>query len=276
MSETQTTPSTINGFRVTVLAFACVLGGLAGWILAAEIVRPADIKFTTDAQSAASMYERRDAAIKAARVGLVRGDLWSEAAFAYGDMLWSQDKNASNADVTLLEQTRAVTELAITYAPHDSRLWLLLAANYFRFDWLNEKASASLRMSYYTGSNTLAVLPERLLLATQSHALQDADFQELVRHDIQIAVARKAEFSPAIVAAYNNAPSSGRQFIEKTLAALDPSMLASIRSKAEASLRPTLKRPEREITVIGCTARRYYPQQLSCVAFLPGAIRLLL
>ena len=89
------------------------------------------------------------------------------------------------------EQTRALTEKAIAYAPHDSRLWLLLAANYFRFDWLNEKASASLRMSYYTGSNTISVVPERLLLAIQSRALQDDDFQELVRHDIQIAVARK-------------------------------------------------------------------------------------
>ena len=92
MSETQTIPSTINGFRVTVLAFACVLGGLAGWILAAEIVRPAGIEFATDAQSAASMYERRNAAVMAAQIGLVRGDLWSEAAFAYGDMLWAQDK----------------------------------------------------------------------------------------------------------------------------------------------------------------------------------------
>ena len=107
MSETQTTPSAINRFRVTVFAFACVLGSLAAWILAAEVLRPTTIEFTTDAQSAASIYAQRDAAIMAARIGLVRGDLWSEAAFAYGDMLWSQDKNASNADVPPFEQTRA-------------------------------------------------------------------------------------------------------------------------------------------------------------------------
>jgi hypothetical protein len=233
MSDTQTVLSTTTGFRVTVLAFACVLSGLAGWILAAEIPRPGVIKFATDAQSAASMYERRNAAVRAAQIGVVRGDLWSEVAFAYGGMLLAQDTKASIADPALLEQSRMVTEQAITHAPHDSRLWLLLAANYFRSDWLNERASASLRMSYYTGSNTLAVLPKRLLLATQNHALEDPDFQELVRHDIQIAATRKAEFSPVIAAAYNSASSSGRQFIEKTLGALDPSMLASIRSKAE-------------------------------------------
>lgn len=233
MSETQATPFTINALRVVVLAFACVLGGFAGWILAAESLRPTTIEFTTAPQSARSIYERRDAAIIAARVGLIRGDLWSDAAFTFGDMLWSHVRSASTADAAPLEQARALTELAIRYAPHDSRLWLLLAANYYRFDWLNEKASASLRMSYYTGSNTLSVVPGRLLLATRSHALQDADFQELVRHDIQIAVARKVEFGPAIVAAYDNASSSGRQLIEKTIGELDPSMLTSIRSKAE-------------------------------------------
>ena len=54
--------------------------------------------FTTDAQSAVSNYAQRDAAITAARVGLVRGDLWSEAAFAYGGMLWNQGKTTPNAD----------------------------------------------------------------------------------------------------------------------------------------------------------------------------------
>ena len=88
-------------------------------------------------------------------------------------------------------------------------------------------------MSYYTGSNTITVVPARLLLAIQSHVLQDDEFQELVRHDIHIAVIRKSELMPAIVTAYNNAPLSGRQFIEKTLAEFDPSMLASIRSEGQ-------------------------------------------
>jgi hypothetical protein len=231
MTNTQTTPSAIRGFRIMVFAFACALGCLAVWILAADVLRPTGIKFTTDAQSAASSYVRRNAAIMAARIGLVRGDLWSEAAFAYGDIVWNQDKNASNADAAQFERTRTVIEIAIAYAPHNSRLWLLTAANYFRFDWLNDKASASLKMSYYTGSNTIAVVPERLLLAIQSHGLDDYEFQELVRHDIRIAVIHKSELMPALTAAYNNAPQSGRQFIEKALGEFDPSMLAAVRAE---------------------------------------------
>ena len=233
ISETQTNPFVINFARVAVFGLACVLGSLAAWILAAEAVRPTTIVFATDAQSAVLNYAQRDAAITAARVGLVRGDLWSEAALVYGAMLWNQDKTTPNAAVPPFEQTLKLTERAVTYAPHDSRVWLLLAANYFRFDWLNERAAASLRMSYYTGSNLMTVVPQRLMLAVQSRALQDEDFQDLVRHDVRIAVANKSELMSALVAAYNNAPLSGRQFIEKTLREFDPSALALIRSAGE-------------------------------------------
>ena len=233
MSDIQNSPFAINRLRISLVVFACVLGSLAAWILIAEVLRPKEIEFTADAQLAASNYEQRDAALKAARAGLIRGDLWSEAAFAYGDMLWSENKRASSPDALSFDQIKTLTEQAIAYAPYDSRLWVLLAANYLRFDWLNERAASSLRMSFYTGSNSMAVVSERLLLATQSRALQDDDFQELVRHDIQIAVAHKSELMPALIGAYNKAPLAGRQFIEKTLAELDPSMLASIRTEKD-------------------------------------------
>jgi hypothetical protein len=233
MSKSPITPSNIKIFRGSVLAFACLLGGLAAWILAAELLCPPGIEFTTDAKSATSTYAHRDAATMAARVGLVRGDLWAKVAFTYGDMLWNQNKDTSIADGAPAERTRALAEQAIIYAPYDSRLWVLLAANYIRFDWLNERASASLRMSYYTGSNIITVVPVRLFLAVQSLALQDNDFQELVRHDIHLAVIHKSKLMPAIVAAYNDAPAAGKQFMEKAIAEFDPSVLALIRSQGQ-------------------------------------------
>jgi hypothetical protein len=229
MIELATAPSTIKGFRVTVFAFACVLGGLAAWILVPEFLRPSVIKFPAEAQSVSSIYAHREDVTKAARIGLVRGDLWIQAAFAYGDLLWNQE-HSSDTDAMPYERARALTELATTYAPHDSRLWLLLAAIDSRFDWLNDSASAALRMSYYTGSNAIRLVPGRLLLAVQSRALGDSDFQELVRHDIHIAEVHKSELMPAIIAAYKHAPPFGQQFMENALAEFDPSMLASIHS----------------------------------------------
>ena len=121
--------STAKGFRVTVISFACVLGSLAIWILAAEVVRPSNIEFAKDNQSVGL---RHDATVRAARIGLVRGDLWSEAASAFAAMPRAQDKDARETDVVPSEQVKAITEQAIARAPHNSRLWLLLAANYFR------------------------------------------------------------------------------------------------------------------------------------------------
>jgi hypothetical protein len=233
MTEILTTPSPIKGFRVTVFAFACLLGGLVTWILVPEFLRPAPVEFPTDAQSAVSIYAHRGDSTKAARVGLVRGDLWTQAAFAYGDFLWNQDKPSSDTSAVPYERAGALTERAISYAPHDSLLWLLLAAIDSRFDWLNDRASAALRMSYYTGSNAIGLVPARLLLSMQTRALQDSDFQELVRHDIRISAIHKSELMPAIIAAYNNAPLSGQQFMQKVLAEFDPSILASIHSGAQ-------------------------------------------
>ena len=87
MSETQSRPFANKGLRISLFVFACALGMFAAWILIAEVLRPKQIEFAADAQLAASNYAQRDAALRAARVGLMRGDLWSETAFAYGGML---------------------------------------------------------------------------------------------------------------------------------------------------------------------------------------------
>ena len=77
----------------------------------------------------------------------------------------------------------------------------------------------------------MEVVRERLLLSAQSRALQDEDFQELVRHDIQIALTHTARLMSALIVAYSKATGAGRQFIEKTLAELDPNTLANIRTE---------------------------------------------
>ena len=231
MANTSTSLSDVRSFRGTIIVYAFLLGCLSVWVLAAEAVRPPIVGLTTDPQAIALGYQHRDAAVTAARIGHMRGDLWSEAAFAYGNLLWSRDQNALNAPGSSLEQTQSLTQRAIAYAPHDSRLWLLLSAYYFRFGSSDEKMAAALKMSYYTGLNTISIIAERLLLATQSRALDDEEFKELVRHDIRIAAVRQTEFMPALTAAYRNAPSSGREFIEKSLAEIDPSLLASIRAR---------------------------------------------
>lgn len=232
MSEISETSSIIKTFRVAGFIFACLLASFAIWILAAELLRPASIKFATSAKFAALNHMQRDAAIVAAKIGHLRGDLWADAAFAYGGMFWGKGR-LSDVDPVAIERTRELTEQAIAYAPYDSRLWLLYALTNLTLDRLNNKVAASLRMSYYTGSNARELIPERLLVATQSRAFDDNELRELIRHDIRIAVGRKSELIPAIVFAFNNAPLSGKQFIEIALTEIDPSLLPSIRPEVQ-------------------------------------------
>ena len=161
MSESQTIPSAINGFRVTAISFACVLGSLAIWILAAEVVRPSNIEFATNSQSDA-LYD-------------VMPLLWlPELALCvetYGPKLHlpmltclGPKTRCARADVAPFEQTKAITEQAIARAPHNSRLWLLLAANYFHFDRAQRKGHGRFenvvlyRIKYDRTSTTASII----------------------------------------------------------------------------------------------------------------------
>ena len=133
-------------FRSLVFIFAFVLACQAVWILAAEFSRPPAVAFPTDPESAADAAANRSAAHLAAQFGIIRGDLWAEDALTYSDLLRRDEKNSTVAkDSNTIEQARKVAERALALAPHDARVWLVLASINSRFDWLNGKASAALR-----------------------------------------------------------------------------------------------------------------------------------
>lgn len=215
-------------FRGTVLVFAFVLGCQATWILMAEFFRPPHSDFSATQQPAAVAATDQNGAALAASFGRIRGDLWSEDALTYLDLFTTDNRHSSNAQI---EQAHEAADRALAFAPHNAGVWLVLASINSRFDWLNHEAAAALRMSYYTGANETELIPLRLLLAVQSVALGDSDFQQLVRHDIRTIVTRKPELKPAIVAAYRDTAPIGRQFIEDTLEEIDPTLLTWLHSK---------------------------------------------
>jgi hypothetical protein len=215
-------------FRGTVLVFAFVLSCQATWILVVEFCSPSHSDLFGTRQPAAVAATDQNGAALAASFGLIRGDLWSEAALTYLDLFSADNRQSANAQI---EQAREVADRALALAPHNAGVWLVHASVNSRFDWLNRNAASALRMSYYTGANETGLIPLRLLLAVQSVALGDSDFQQLVRHDIRTVVTRKPELKHAIVAAYRDAAPIGRQFIEDTLEEIDPPLLARLRSK---------------------------------------------
>jgi hypothetical protein len=213
-------------FRSTVLVFAFVLACQAIWILTAEFARPSRLDLSGKSQSAAIAY--RNAASLAASLGLVRGDLWAECALTYFDL---NARNRRDSMTThqpkTIEQAAAVAERALALAPHDARIWLVVADADSRLT-SGHNADAALRMSYYTGANETGLIPLRLLLAVNSEGLIEKDLQQLVRHDILTIITRKPELKPAILAAYRDAPPLGRKFLEDTLRQIDPTMLEKL------------------------------------------------
>jgi hypothetical protein len=219
-------------FQSLVVIFGVVLACLAVWILTAEFSRPAVLAFPADPESAPDPTVNRKAAHFAARFGAVRGDLWAEDALTYSNLFRREDQNsvdARNSDT--IQKARDVAERALRLAPHDARIWLLLAGIRSRFDWLNGKASSAVRMSYYTGGNEAKLIPVRLSLSLSLPSIADKDFQQLVAHDLQLIVTRHPELKPAILTAYRYALPEGQQFIRDTLKELDPKLLANLPQK---------------------------------------------
>jgi hypothetical protein len=221
-----------RSFRAMLLCFAVLLACQGAWILVPEYERPAIPRFPSDAVAAAGLVADRDAATSAASLAVIRGDLWAEAALTYLDLFWSNDQRQARAQTAEIgERGRAVANRALGYAPYDPRIWLVLASIDTRLDPLNRRMAAALRMSYYTGSNEIDIIPMRLLLAVRSDALGDEEFQEFLRHDIRTIVTRRPELKPAIVAAYRNALPAGQRALEQALGDLDPNLLATLQPK---------------------------------------------
>jgi hypothetical protein len=221
--------SNLGSFRGIALVFAFVLGCQALWILAAEFLRPENSVFPVGPQTAAVAADNRNAAGLAASFGLMRGDLWAEYAFTYLNLFWSDRQNsAKEQSSSTIEHAREIAVRALTLAPHDARVWATLASINWRFNWLNRKVTA-LQMSYFTGANETELIPLRLLLAVQSDAIADKDFQQLVKHDIRTIITHKPELKSAILAAYREALPNGKKFLEEMLQQLDPTLLERIR-----------------------------------------------
>jgi hypothetical protein len=214
------------GFRLAILFFAMLLGVHCVWLLLAEFSRPGIYRLPTDAATAAAARSERINARQAAVIGVIRGDLWRESAFTYADLMW--DDGRGGAD---LMQARSSLNYALTAAPHQSSVWLLLAGLASRYQLPGVDAKEVVRMSYYTGPSELKLMPLRLWVAVRSDALSDGELRDSISREVRLLFTHQQK--SAIVAAYNAAPSEGRQFIEQIIREIDPSAAGSLSGNAQ-------------------------------------------
>jgi hypothetical protein len=225
-------PQRMFWFRKIILVYACILAVQAAWLMAAEFIRPKLSYFPQDKGSEQRASAARSAAVTAASIGWARGDLWTDAALEISSGVIGEVVGESDSEMTSIRRrANAVARRAAGLSPHDSRIWLLLAALESRFDWPSETANR-LKMSYFTGPNELALIPLRIRIATRSMAITDAELQTLVAQEIRTVILRHQDQKPFLLAAYRDGSAEGKQFIEATVRDLDKNLLAAIRASS--------------------------------------------
>ena len=114
----------------------------------------------TDQGAAAAAATHSERADQAASIGIIRGDLWAEAAFTHAQSLWGSAGSGASAR-ELAQRAGEELELAVRYAPHRSDAWLLIADFAQRFALTELDPMEALKMSYYTGSSEMHLVPLR-------------------------------------------------------------------------------------------------------------------
>jgi len=230
MKAGNTPPLLQAQFRNILMVFAIILGIAGGWTLICELARAPRIGFPVDQNYRAAADQRWKAAL-AARVGMVRGDLWAELFFSFANSILIRSGPDFGAIETLNEALPAARR-ALVYAPLRSEVWLLLAEMAKDYELQAPSAATALTMSYYTAPYNQALTPLRLSVATRGNAVHDAELRQLVEQDLQTILARKPNLHPAVVAAYATASAEGKHLIESVVQETDPSFLMQLQKKA--------------------------------------------
>ena len=115
-------PQSLINVRAFVGGLAALIGILALWLIAAELITPRLTYFPSNRNEAEALYAVRGSAATAAEVGMVRGDLWTFAAITRAAPLLfaatgSSPEQAPQAEV---ENMRAIADRAARLSPHDS------------------------------------------------------------------------------------------------------------------------------------------------------------
>jgi hypothetical protein len=216
--------------RIGLAVFSLVLIAQAIWIILAELQHPRRSRFPVDQSSSVEAVLERAAAKRAAKLAVVRGNLWAESAFTYSDLLWTEPAAAGSGAV---DEARIQLERALRYSPHRGDVWLLLAAMADRYDWKNYKPNSLLKMSYYTRPNEQALLLLRIKVSLRAAGIQDPELLDLIARDIRLLITRTPSLKPALVGVYKAASDPNKRFVERVVSEIDPAYLADMRSGSQ-------------------------------------------
>jgi hypothetical protein len=211
-------------FKIGTLAAAAILSWFALATMLSEALTPQSSGLPPRAAPSANAASADwlEAAVP------LRGDLLADLAWAHAMPLFRPGPPPASKD--LLEERETALKLtreSLSYAPHISRTWLLLAM-LRNLQPATGSVGEALKMSYLTAPADTDLVPDRLSLLAASDALDDTDILDLARGDIRLVLTHRRDLKDAIIRAYNGGSAKGRAFIQETTRALDPDFAATM------------------------------------------------
>jgi len=208
--------------------------GLGGaWMLLCALLAPQVVALPFDRDAAAAAAAHRSRAIAAARLGVIRGDLYAQAAYADAGLLWlDRARGLDAASAAEVQAARSNTETALTLAPVNGSAWLFLAA----LPPASAKAAdpnglVALQMSYLTAPDDPALARPRIERALALSVPIDKDLQAFLKGDLREILTGQPLQTPALLAAYKTASPQNQAIFEALAAEVDPDFGQSVRSQ---------------------------------------------
>jgi hypothetical protein len=218
-----------RAFRLVVTVCAALLGMQSLWLLLPELIRPNINQLPTNARAASAAAEHHNAAVWAASVAQIRGDLWAQSAFTQADLLWPSNAKTDEALSTALQRAHRILDRALRNTPNTFAAWLMLAALTSRFNTTDRSSAIEpLKLSYYTGPSERELVPLRLEIAIRLESFNDFEMRQLINRDIRLLLEQKQEATIGKI--YNTASVNAKSFMEQTIRNIDPSASDKIRN----------------------------------------------
>lgn len=222
------------GLRIGLLAFSGLLVTAGLWLLVSALLLPHAITLPLDRISAAAAAAQRDNALLAARLGVVRGDLFAQAAYADADLIWLyRTRGLDAANAARLQRAKSDAEAAVALAPVNGAAWLFLAELPAAPGKVAEaRGTIPLQMSYFTAPNNASLAAARIERALASTTPLDKDLQEFMKGDLRQILTLQPQEKPAMLAAYKAAAPQNQAIFEALTAEVDPNFSQSLHGDA--------------------------------------------
>jgi len=215
--------------RLVLALYSFVLAIAAIWLLCAELLSSNVAALPTNRETALAAVRQRSEALWAARFGVLRGELWSNAAFTYANLGWV---DPATVPAPVFDEAKAMAMRATKLSPVNPAVWLIMADFASRSGGRDPNPSESLKMSYYTGPNEDALIPLRLATAARLDMSADTELELLFTREVENALTYRPALKPAIRIAYQQATTQSRHSIEQAAKRLDPAFAQGLSSAA--------------------------------------------